>query len=158
MNSSLSSNFKSILDIFFKQLTELGSLTILTSIVIFTFFFDKTLALKLFVGVASVTIIAFIIKAVFFHARPKKQSFKNIIERIDASSFPSIHSARITILTFWLIIYSNNLLLQILLAIAGILIAYSRIYLKKHYYADVIGGIILGIILNIIIYYTMFKI
>jgi undecaprenyl-diphosphatase len=158
MNSSLSSNFRSILDIFFKQLTELGSLTIITSIIIFTFFFDNTLALKLLIGIASVTIISFIIKAIFFRARPKKQLFNNIVEKLDASSFPSIHSARITILAFWLTMYSHELLLKIFLVAIGTLVAYSRIYLKKHYYADVIGGVTLGVIVNIIIYYIRIRI
>jgi len=152
MESSISSNFKSLLNVFFKQVTELGSLTIITAIIVFTFFFDKLLALKLFIGIAAVTIIAFTIKTFFFRVRPKKQSFNNILERIDASSFPSVHSARITILVFWLTIFVDDVLLKIFLVVMGIIVAYSRIYLKKHYLTDVIGGIILGVIINIIIY------
>jgi undecaprenyl-diphosphatase len=152
MNTTISANIKSVLDIFFKQITELGSLTIITAILIFIFFFDKTLALKIFIGIVVVTIISFIIKALFFKERPTKQKFSTVVERIDASSFPSVHSARITVLVFWLFMYVNDIVLKTLLVIAGLLVAYSRIYLKKHYYSDVIGGIALGIIINIILY------
>jgi undecaprenyl-diphosphatase len=152
MDTSASKNLKNIIDIFFKQLTELGSLTIISAMIIFTFFLDTSLALKLLVGIAAATIISMIIKALFFRARPKKQSINTIIDRIDASSFPSVHSARITILVFLLAAYIADIWLTIFLMILGALVAYSRIYMKRHYYSDVIGGIVLGMIISVIIY------
>ncbi len=147
------SNISSIMNLFFKQITELGSLTILCVIAIFSYFIDARFAIKLFIGIIAATAIGSLIKILFFYERPQKQKHNNTIERIDASSFPSIHSARITILTLLLIIYSGNLLLQLFLAVIGILVIYSRVYLKKHYYRDVIGGLVLGTIISIIIYY-----
>jgi len=155
MDFKFQSNFRSLLDIFFKQVTELGSLTIVLIAVLFAYFFNNILALQLFIGIASVTIVSFIIKATFFHERPKKQSVNNLIERLDASSFPSIHSARITVLVFWLIVYSSGIVLKIILVAIGLTVAYSRIYLKKHYYADVIGGIILALIASLIMYLSL---
>jgi len=155
MDLRASANLKDIIGIFFKQLTELGSLTIISAIIIFTYFFDASLALKLLIGIASATILSMLIKIMFFRNRPRKQPINTIIDRIDASSFPSVHSARIAILMFWLIIYSHNIILQAFLAIIGLLVAYSRIYMKRHYYTDVIGGIILGIIISALTYYLI---
>jgi len=149
---SFSKNFKSIIDTAFKQLTEIGSLTIIAVIIVFTYFYDKTLAYNIFIGVAAVTLISLIIKAVSYKSRPNKQKYHTLIERIDASSFPSVHSARISILAFWLVLYSNILLLKIFIILIAVLIAYSRIYLKKHYYSDVIAGIILAGIINVLMY------
>lgn len=153
--NKLCSNIYSVVDMFFKQVTELGSLTIITAIIIFTWFYSTDLALKLFIAVASVTIISFAIKTIFPKDRPRKQKFTTLVEKIDASSFPSVHSARITVLTFWLALISTNILLQIFIIAIGVLVAYSRIYLKKHYYIDVFGGIILGVIINLLIYYLL---
>jgi len=155
MDKSASSNLKNLVEIFFKQITELGSLTVIAVIIIFTYFLDAQLALKLFIGMLAATIISMIIKVLFFRPRPKKQKINTIIDRLDASSFPSVHSARITILMFLLIAYSGNLILRIFLAVIGLLVAYSRIYLKRHYYIDVIGGIILGVLISMAAYYLI---
>jgi len=155
MDKSASSNLKNLVEIFFKQITELGSLTVIAVIIIFTYFLDVQLALKLFIGMLAATIISMIIKVLFFRPRPKKQKINTIIDRLDASSFPSVHSARITILMFLLIAYSGNLILRIFLAVIGLLVAYSRIYLKRHYYIDVIGGIILGVLISMAAYYLI---
>lgn len=153
MDLSLDANFKKLVKMFFEQITELGSITIILTLIFITYFFEKTLSIKLFIGIIIITIIAMIIKALFFKARPKKQKTNTLIERLDASSFPSIHSARITFLTFLCVIYVDNIILKAFLIIIGILVAYSRIYLKKHYLSDVIAGIILGLIISIGIYY-----
>jgi len=155
MDLSLQTNFKNIIKMFFEQITELGSLTIISILIIILYFFEKNLAIRLIIGIIIITIIAMIVKAIFFRARPKKQKIRTLIERIDASSFPSIHSARITFLTFWIAIYSSDIILKTILIITGILIAYSRIYLKKHYLSDVIAGIVLGLIVSIGMYYII---
>ena len=149
MDYNIRTNLKNIIRIFFSQITELASFSIITALIIIIYFFDKTLSIKLCIGTIIITLIAMIIKALFFKARLKKQKTRTLIERIDASSFPSIHSARITFLTFSIVAYSTSLILNIFLIILGILIAYSRIYLKKHYLSDVIAGIILGVIVSI---------
>lgn len=155
MDFSARTNLKKIIDMFFLQITELGSLAVIMALIIIIYFFEKTLSITLFIGIIIITIIATIIKSLFFKARPKKQKTTSLIERIDASSFPSIHSARITFLTFWITAYSTNWLLKIFLIVLGIIIAYSRIYLKKHYLSDVIAGIILGLIVSIGLYYII---
>jgi len=155
MDLGINNNFRDLVDTFFKQITELGSLAITVVIIILTYFFDKRLSLRLFLGIASVTIISIIVKSLFFHNRPKKQKIKTLIDRIDASSFPSVHSARITIMIYLMIRYFSNIILQIFLMLIGLLVIYSRIYLKKHYFRDIIAGTLLGLIMSIIIQFIV---
>ena len=83
-----------------------------------------------------------------FNSNPEE--FKNkikssLIEKIDSSSFPSMHAARATVLS--LFAYFNlqfNLFIFIL--ILSLIILYSRIYLKKHYFRDILAGILIGIL------------
>lgn len=144
--------FSILMDSFLKQITHLGSITIvsifLTLFIIFYFEASK----KILISMIIVNLIAYIIKIFFFKPRPKKQPTNTFIEHIDASSFPSVHTARITTLVFWIFIFFNNIYLEIVSLILGILVAYSRIYLKKHYLIDVMGGAIIALIINLIIY------
>jgi membrane-associated phospholipid phosphatase len=155
MSLIIKSNFRNLIEIFFKQITELGSLTIIGTLILFMYFFNTILAIKIFIGVAIVTTISIIVKMLFFCERPKKQPVDTWVHRLDASSFPSIHSARITVLIFWLVIYSSSIVLTFLLFSIGIIVAYSRMYLKKHYFRDVVGGIMLAMVVNLLIWYLM---
>jgi membrane-associated phospholipid phosphatase len=152
MDLSIRSNIKSVLDIVVKQLTELGSITILGIIILFACFYNFDLAIRLFIGIVSATIIATIIKALFFKERPNKQKKNTLVEKIDASSFPSVHSSRIAILGFWLCMYSTGVLEAVFISVVCFLVACSRVYLKKHYWIDVLGGVVLAVIINFIIY------
>ena len=151
MDWGISNNLKDLVNTFFKQITELGSLTITAVIIIIIYFLDKGLSIRLFLGILSVTIIAIIIKSLFFYDRPNKQKIRTLIDRIDASSFPSVHSARITVMIYLMISYFSNIILQIFLVIIGVLVIYSRIYLKKHYFRDIMAGTLLGLIVSMII-------
>jgi len=96
--------------------------------------------------------ITLIIRILYFKQRPQKIVYKSFIEKMDASSFPSIHAARTTFIFIFLIFFVKTVfLLKISFFILMILIFYSRVYLKKHDLADIIGGIILGIISSVVL-------
>ncbi len=67
-------------------------------------------------------------------------------EKLDASSFPSVHALRVSILffSFYGAYPSKGSFAVALLAIAAV--SYSRIFLKKHYFVDVAAGAALGIL------------
>ena len=89
-----------------------------------------------------------------------------LIEKIDSSSFPSMHSTRSMILALTIIDlyekinktnitnlhYTNNIIILILTITILLSIGLSRIYLKKHYLIDIVAGWILGIIIYTIIF------
>ena len=97
----------------------------------------------------AIEILCGAIKLVYPKERPEKMPRRNLIERYEAGGFPSIHSARITALAVMVnSFYSDALLLSAGIALV-IFVGYSRMYLKHHYFKDVIGGIVIGAIISL---------
>lgn len=135
-----------------KDISALGSLIFYLFISFFILILgDKQLFLWLIIGLFFSYILIIIIRTFYHKNRPSKQLYSNLIEKIDASSFPSHHSLRVTMLLCLLSFYYKSIYLAILLLTVSILVFYSRYYLKKHYVSDIIFGLLLGIIESIII-------
>ncbi len=135
-----------------KDTTILGGTFFYLLTTLFLYFTQKQTAIKLIVALITTYIIISFIRIIYFKDRPKKKKYNNIIEKIDASSFPSMHATRIIILALALInIYKNNIILTTIITIT-IIVGISRIYLKKHYIIDVIAGYILGLIIYLILF------
>ena len=133
------------LDIFFRDLTTFGGATFYAVIVLLALAFNQTtLAVNLILGLIISLIILVPIRLFYFRDRPQKQTYSNFLERIDASSFPSWHTARIVLLAITAIFYFNNMLVNIISVVLAVLVGYSRIYLKKHDWMDLLGGLILA--------------
>ena len=131
---------------FFRDLTSLGSLWFYLLIALaFLIQKDYRMLKQLTAGFILMYIIVILIRSFYFKNRPKRYSHHNFIEKIDASSFPSLHGSRISFLCITLAEYFSNNLLSILLVILTALVAHSRLYLKKHDKSDVLTGILLGI-------------
>lgn len=92
-------------------------------------------------------ILASFIKIVFPKKRPNGQTYSNILEKIDAGSFPSIHASRITLVYLTLFSFTDNISFKIVFLIVIVLVLFSRILLKKHYWVDVFGGFIIGVLI-----------
>lgn len=139
---------KLILKKIFEEATFFGGLGFYAFLIILFFVIGKTnYSIKLFLSLIIIYFLTFIIRLFYFKSRPKKEEYRNFLEKIDASSFPSVHAARATFLCFFSILVLNlTLYVNILIFVLFFLVLYSRIYLKKHYLIDVIGGVILGII------------
>ena len=138
---------KKILDLIFRESTVFGGSVFYGLVLLVTLVLQEHLLfLKLLFGLIFTFLITILIRVFYFKNRPEKQKYGNFVERIQASSFPSWHTARIVYLAIIIsYLFSNNYLTILLIIIAG-LVAYSRIYLKRHDYWDVLGGIVLGII------------
>ena len=130
---------------FYRDITSLGSLWIYC-IILLLFLLQKDYLIfkKLLAGLVLIQAITIAIRSFYFKERPSRYPHKSYIERIDASSFPSLHSARIAFLSVFFIKYFSNVFLGILILITAVLVAYSRIRLKKHDLKDVLGGVIVG--------------
>lgn len=128
-----------------REITMLGGF-FFCGLVVVAFFalgFTKE-ALQLLVGFAIITALVVIIRMVYFRERPKRVDHTNFIERIDASSFPSLHTARIVFVAFFVGMTWPLLLWKVFLVFIVLLVAYSRIYLRKHDWIDVVVGAALG--------------
>jgi len=75
------------------------------------------------------------------------------LEKIDAGSFPSIHASRISLVYFTLFNVTNLLSLKIAFISVIAVVAFSRVALKRHFWTDIIGGIVIGISIYFIFNY-----
>lgn len=90
-----------------------------------------------------------LIKIIFPKKRPDGQQYNNILEKIDAGSFPSLHTSRITITYLSLFFLGDVLVLKTLYCLVIAVVAYSRLQLKRHFLLDVVAGFIIGILIAI---------
>ena len=130
-----------------REITVLGGFFFCGLIVLAFFALGFTSeALQLLVGFAIITALVVIIRMVYFRERPKRVDHTNFIERIDASSFPSLHTARIVFVALFVGIAWPLVLWKVFLVFIALLVAYSRIYLRKHDWIDVVVGGGLGMV------------
>jgi membrane-associated phospholipid phosphatase len=96
------------------------------------------------------------IKFLWHKPRPNGQNFSNGFEKIDAGSFPSIHSSRISFvyLSLGYIQYleGNQFLLPVFVLVI-LIVGYSRYFLKKHFIVDILAGYGFGILFFFLFFY-----
>ena len=150
------------LTIIFKSLTNIASTLIVILIVVFTFLFFKNkkygiyMSLNLFI----ITILQFVLKAIFSRTRPVDI---NLIEEA-GYSYPSGHSLTAMALYGFIIylIYTSKLnkkskVIYITLFSSFIfIVGLSRIYLGVHFFTDVVGAFCFALA-YLIIYITIIK-
>ncbi|MBI2627671.1 phosphatase PAP2 family protein [Candidatus Nomurabacteria bacterium] len=128
---------------FLRDVTAMGGLA--ASLLIILLFMTSPLLVPLIAGSMLTAAFVLIIRIFYFKPRPKKEEFTNFWQKIDASSFPSLHTARIVFLAILFSVYFSNLYSTALFTVTAALVSYSRIYLQKHDWIDIVGGIVLGI-------------
>ncbi|MEK6905855.1 MAG: phosphatase PAP2 family protein [Nanoarchaeota archaeon] len=139
---------------FFRDITAIGGLV--ASLLLILLFVSSQLLMPLVAGSLIIASIIILIRIFYFKDRPKKEMHTNFVERIDASSFPSMHTARIFFLAILFSVYFANRYLTILCIIIAVLVSYSRIYLKKHDWIDVLGGVAVGVATYFLIAWIFF--
>lgn len=138
---------------FFEEITFFGGIFFYIFIIGLLFVLSKNdYAYKITIGLIIIYLATFIIRIFYFKPRPNKEEYCNFLEKIDASSFPSVHSARAILLFLFFLGQFKNIFYYLLMSILFILIVYSRIYLKKHDLKDIVGGFILGILIFVLLF------
>lgn len=131
----------------FRDFTTFGGIVFFAFVIAIAFLSrEYNLFFKLLFGFVFTAVITVVIRLVYFKNRPAKQEYSNIIEKIDASSFPSLHTARVVFISLTFVNVVNNKFLGAFLLLMAAIVAYSRVYLKKHDLLDLAGGLILGVI------------
>ncbi len=142
------------LDCFFRGVTWLGSLYILTPItalisVILLYLHKRAEVLLLLVGFGGATLLVHLAKVIL--ARPRPDVVEPLVALPMDSSFPSAHTTQIVAFTLCMVLIIRRILpewqftaiaVALMLAVA---VAASRIYLQVHFPSDVLAGILLGI-------------
>ena len=99
----------------------------------------------LLLGFAIIYAITVVIRTLYFKDRPEKFKHDSFLERLDASSFPSLHAARSTLVFAFLSSTVNKPYFTALCALIVLVTCISRIKLKCHDWKDVTAGIVLGL-------------
>jgi membrane-associated phospholipid phosphatase len=137
----------------FRDFSFFGSLDFFIFYIILLYFL--TLNLTFFKKIIVTIILSYIfvtfIRLIFFKERPIPKKYNNLLEKIDASSFPSMHMVRISILTYFSYIYLNNINILHLFLLLSILVGLNRYLSKWHYIIDIISGFIFGICISYVI-------
>ena len=101
---------------------------------------------RMVAGLILIYFITLILRTVYFKNRPVKFSYSSYIEKLDASSFPSLHASRTAFLGSELSKYFGNPIFTAIMVVLILAIACTRVYLRKHDFIDVSAGIVLGIL------------
>ena len=143
-------------DDFFRDITSFASLWWYLFIsLVFLVIKNYDIFLRLFIGLLLIYFIVVIVRTLYFKHRPTKYSYDSYIEKLDASSFPSLHSSRAVFMSMVLMKFFNSTAISALLAVFVVLIVYSRIYLKKHDLMDVLAGIVVGVVVYFAVGYLV---
>ncbi|HLD79979.1 MAG: hypothetical protein A2822_01230 [Candidatus Staskawiczbacteria bacterium RIFCSPHIGHO2_01_FULL_41_41] len=134
---------------FLRDVTAMGGLA--ASVLIILLFISSPLLIPLIVGSILTAAFVLLIRIFYFKNRPKKEEYQNFWEKIDASSFPSLHTARIVFLAVLFSVYFSNVYSTTLFTVTAALVSYSRVYLQKHDWVDVAGGIVVGVVTYFIV-------
>jgi membrane-associated phospholipid phosphatase len=130
--------------------TALGGLSLYALfIIIFMAAGSYIMAGRLALALLILYAVVIVIRLLYFKERPEKRDYGNMVERLDASSFPSMHTARASSLAM-ILGAETTLAVFIILIAAAIGIGMARILLKKHDIADVIVGFVIGILIGYI--------
>lgn len=141
---------KKFYDEIWRDITALGGVVITTITTLIIFILDFTsLFFQLMISLAAAYLIGILTRQLYFKERPKIEPYSGWIQKIYASSFPSIHALRSWAMITVSILYFENVALTITLMLAGAAISYSRIYLDKHHLADVVVGSIAGTLIGL---------
>lgn len=138
-----------------KLITELWDKAIFIPLIAFYFLCkDITILKYLLIFLIIWEILGAWIKIIFFKDRPIPMPYNNLYQKVLAWSFPSIHTLRS--ISFFLFSLMFIPFYSPIFFINYVLVAISRVILKKHFIIDIIWGSILWIIMFGIFYYIKF--
>ncbi|MBS3176025.1 phosphatase PAP2 family protein [Candidatus Woesearchaeota archaeon] len=143
---------------YMRDITSLGSIVV-SGLLIVYFYLTRQWRIANILVLGSVMCVAIpaVIRKVYFKKRPRTQEYHSSLEKLDASSFPSVHATRSFFFAYSLSYYFQNEILSIFFFALAALISYTRIYLKKHDWVDITVGVILGVIIGALLhFFTMF--
>jgi len=110
------------------------------------------------IGLAISFVITVLIRTLYFKERPIKELYKTFSGKIHASTFPSWHTMRASLLATILTLAIQNIPLSIFLFIAAAGVGHSRVRSKRHFVKDVVAGYIMGVVIALISLFIAFNI
>ena len=136
----------------YRDISAFGGLPIyLAVILVFFAIKNYTVVFQLALGLVLAYGLTTFFRLAYFKQRPEKQKYKNWWQKIDASSFPSLHSIRAALLAVVFSVFFLNFLLYVMFAVAALGVAVTRILLKRHDKIDAAAGLIIGLVIGCVV-------
>ena len=149
MKLDLLDTAKEVYSVILKDLSAYGGFPFYGVVILGALLFRSfDIAYSLAVSLVIVTIVVAAIRLSCFKPRPgmPKKKYSSVYERIDNSSFPSIHAARAVMIS--MLFYSVMPVLFPLLFALVLAVLLSRIYFKRHDAVDLAVGCAIGLALG----------
>lgn len=144
---------KYLFDKIFESATLFGTPVFYGFFVLVLLAFGSALYLKIILALIFTELLCILIRLIYKKERPVAKTAEIFFERLEANSFPSSHTARISLLTTMVYLSYKNPMLSLIFFFASLLVGYSRIYLKRHYFLDVLFGYIIGVAIGVVAFY-----
>ena len=149
---------KNIIRDFISEFSFFGSLPFYVFISVFILLIGEiNLFYLLTAGLFFCYFFAILIRTSHFKSRPKKVHYKGLIGKIISSSFPSVHSWQIAMLTIFFTFYYFSPAFLILFGVLSLIVFFSRYYLKKHFVNDIVFGALFGVVESLAILLIWYK-
>ena len=139
---------KGMVRIFFQIISLFGTPFFYIPVIVYLFEINFNLAINLIFILIFTEIVCGVIKYIYPKDRPVPMPNKTFVQKYFAGSFPSVHTARITAFSITFILFNTNKIFILIGLLLITVVGYSRIYLKKHYFIDVLGGFLIGAIIG----------
>ena len=110
---------------------------------------------QLLIGIIIAYAVISGVRSVYIRDRPKPVQYRTWWQKIDAGTAVSMHSMRATLLGVVLIDHFRNVWVTTLLIVVGLVVAASRVWLKRHYPADVAWGVVAGAVIGFIVLWAV---
>jgi membrane-associated phospholipid phosphatase len=151
-------------DLFFKYLSKIGPIIFIASILFYVIKNTKykVLFLLLSAYLFNFVITTFIKRTFFIHVHRPTYYFSqkgvdlHLIDGVSSQipyTFPSGHTSESFLLMLFICMLSSSKWLQIISGCIAISMAFSRVYLSKHFFIDTIGGALIGVFSITFMYY-----
>lgn len=139
------------LDDIMNDLSALGGLPFYAIVtVIMLLLREWNQVVELVIGlVISFAIIAGV-RSIYIRDRPKPVEYRTWWQKIDAGTAISMHATRAALLAIVLMNFFRDIYLSTFLIVLAIAVALTRVWLKKHYAADAVWGVVLGSAIGLI--------
>lgn len=149
MKIDIRSTLREIFAVIMRDVSAYGGFPFYGMVIIAFFLLGELVfAYNLAISLIVITLIIALARLAYFKPRPgmKRKKYPTFYERIDNSSFPSIHAARAVMISMAL--FSKFAMLLPLVILMTILVLMTRIYFKRHDVVDLTVGVIIGLVLS----------
>ncbi len=147
--------FRTVMKETFANISSFGSMIFVYCLALAFLFVDLNFGVIMLIGLVSLDIAGNLIKLILPKKRPDNEPYSNMIEKLHAGSFPSIHAARAAFLALLLNLYFKGIWFGVFIFIIALLVGASRKILDRHYFIDIFAGYVLGILVFLSIQASM---